>query len=122
MPEDVSLSSDGTYILVQSTGAPSLKEMEQTLSKIKGLIEENQVNRVLVDSRSRRQQPPLFEIYSGAEMLVKMLGGRIHIALLVNQVEEDHAFFETVAINRGADIAYFREKETALHWLLADEN
>ena len=121
MPEEVRLSPDGSFILVRSTGAPNLKEMEQTLLKIRELIEENPVNRVLVDARPRHQQPPLFDIYSGGEMLAKTLGGGTRIAVLVMELMDNHSFFETVAVNRGADITFFQDEETALRWLLSDE-
>ena len=120
MAEEVYLSLDKTYILVRSTGSPSLDEMKKTLSRIIELNNKHKVNKVLVDGRDRNEQPPMLDIYSGGELLSNMMGGGIRISILVAEITDNHHFFETVALNRGADVAYFQEEDSALKWLLLE--
>ncbi|HET7778893.1 MAG TPA: hypothetical protein VFL07_10085, partial [Rudaea sp.] len=63
MTEVVRLSDDGTMILVHSEGAPSLGEMKQTLARIAELRQEHRVDRILVDSRARTNQPSILDLY-----------------------------------------------------------
>ena len=117
MTEEVRISPDATHIVVTSTGAPSLAEMQQTLATIAQLRAEHGVDKVLVDSRARSGQPSVSEIYRGGELLADALGTSARIAVLVGRLERDHTFFENVAVNRGAVIAYFQSEELALRWL-----
>lgn len=122
MTETLSISPDETYIRVHSSGSPSLDEMQQTLAEILELSHEYGINAVLVDSRGRSGQPPLTDIYSGGETLAETLGSQIRVAVLVKKLLDDHTFFENVAVNRGADLAYFEDEDAALSWLLQDES
>ncbi len=117
MAEEVCVSSDGTYILVRSTGSPSLQEMKQTLSRIAEIYRDHKLDLVLVDSRARHEQPSVADIFKGGEMLAKTLGYITRIAVLVGEITADHALFENVAVNRGSVVAYFQDEAKALRWL-----
>ena len=108
MAEEVQISPCGMYILVRSSGHPSLDELKQTLSGIVKLNRDHKLNKVLVDSRSRSGQPSVFDIFKGAEFLAETLGSKI---------EYDHKFFENVAVNRFASVAFFQNEDLALQWL-----
>lgn len=91
--------------------------MEQTLARIAELREANRINHVLVDSRSRNSQPSVVDIFDGGKLLAQAFGPQVRVAILVDQLEPDHTLFENVAVNRGANIAYFELEETARSWL-----
>ena len=120
MTEEVTLSRDGTYILVLSEGRPSLAEMQQTLPKIQTLSRDHNVRRVLVDSRARDEQPSVLDIYRGGELVAAKLRYVIRIAVLVREKQPDHTFFKNVALNRGASVEFFQEETTALEWLFRE--
>jgi hypothetical protein len=118
MTEHIRVSPDGTCILITSLGSPSLAEMEQTLSRLAELRKAHGINHVLVDSRSRNDQPPVVDICNGGKLLAETLGSQVRVAVLVDQLGLDHTLFENVAVNRGADVAYFQLEESARSWLL----
>lgn len=117
MTEEVGLSTDGTCILVRSEGPPSLDEMKRTLARIAELREQHRIDRILVDSRARSGQPSVLDIYEGGELLAGALRGEARIAVLVGEIAVEHTFFENVAFNRGAVVAYFQDHDKALAWL-----
>jgi len=117
MAEDVRVSADGTRVLVVSSGAPSLEEMGRTLSKIAELRRDYKIGSVLVDSRARRGQPSVAEIFAGGKLLAETLGPGIRIAVLVSDVTADHTLFEDVAVNRGGTVAFFSDEQLAAQWL-----
>ena len=122
MAEEVRTSPDGSYIRVTSVGPPSLVEMTETLSQILDLQRLHGIGKVLVDSRARSGQPPVSDIFRGGELLAKALAPGTRVAVLVAQLEHDHTFFENVAVNRGAFVAYFQQEKLALHWLLGNDH
>ena len=117
MTETLSISPGDRYIRIHSTGRPSLDEMKRTLSELLDLSHQCGINTVLVDSRERSEHPPLVDIYSGGEAVANTLKGDYRVAVLVRKLSADHAFFENVAVNRGADLAYFEDEDAALRWL-----
>ena len=117
MAEEVRMSPDGNLILVVSDGKPSLGEMRQTLAAIADLRRTHGIERVLVDSRARSDQPPVSDLFQGGEMLARELGPNVRIAVLVASLQGDHVFFENVAVNRGARVAFFEDEHVALRWI-----
>ena len=118
MAEEVQVSSCGRYILVRSSGPPSLAEMKLTLSKIAEINRDHKLDKVLVDSRFRSGQLSVFDIYQGGELLAETMGIWIRIAVLVNKIENDHKFFEIVTSNRFASVNFFQVEDLAIRWLL----
>lgn len=118
MTETVSIPEGANYILVRSEGAPSFNEMKQTLSRLSELITQNNINRILVDGRLRKEHPGVSDIYSGGELLAKTFGYKIKVAVLVSEIESSHSFFANVAVNRGANVVYFVNEDKALTWLM----
>lgn len=118
MPEDIRLSPDATHFVVTSAGPPSLDELTQTLARLAELRRQHQIDKILVDSRARNGQPSVSSIYRGGELLAERFGLGTRVAVLVRRIEGDHRLFENVAVNRGATVAFFDDKESALGWLL----
>ena len=118
MAEDIQISPDATHLMVTSVGPPSMGEMERTLSRLSELRREHGIDKIMVDSRARRGQPPVYDIYRGGELIAKTLGRDTRIAVLVEHIEGDHNMFEDVAINRGATIRFFSDEHLARNWLL----
>ena len=79
MTEEVRVSPDGTHILVRSAGPPSLGEMKRTLARIVELRRDQEIDKVLIDSRARSGQPSMADIYNGGELLAKTLGYRTRV-------------------------------------------
>ena len=117
MMEKVQLSSDGKYIHVLSSGPASVAEMEKTLSQIAMLSSESGIRKVLVDSRARTGRLTMEDLYKGGVMLSEKLGPLFSIAVLVMESMPEQDFFEDVALNRGINIAYFQQMDSALDWL-----
>ena len=117
MAEDVNISPDEKYILVRSSGSPSLIELEESLSKIAELRQKHNINKILVDSRSRSSQPMVTEIFQGGKLLVEKLGTRARVAILVSEITSEHKLFENVTVNRGSTVAFFRNEDSACAWL-----
>ena len=117
MTEVVQLSGDGSCIQVVSSGQPSLAEMKRTLAAIADLRRASGVDKVLVDSRARSGQPSIADLFHGGELVARELGSDARVAILVAERDQDHAFFENVAVNRGAPVAFFDDENAALGWL-----
>ena len=95
-----------------------MDEMNETLSEILALIGKHKINKIFVDSHARTGQVSVTDIYQGAVMLANKLGPGNRVAVLVNQLTDDHTLFENVATNRGAIVSYFQNEDSALDWLL----
>ena len=121
MPEDIRISPDRSHFVVTSAGSPSLDELTQTLATLAELRRKHHVDRILVDSRARSGQPSILSIYRGGELLAEHLGSGARLAVLVQRIEDDHALFENVTVNRGATVAFFDDEDSALRWLLQSE-
>lgn len=119
MTEQVELAPDRSCIRVVSSGMPSLSEMRRTIEAIAALRRAHGLSRVLVDSRSRSGQPAVADLFQGGELLARELGPGTRIAILVAGREPGHEFFENVAINRGASLAFFVDEREAVNWLTA---
>jgi hypothetical protein len=117
MPETVSLSPDGSQILVLSTGVPILKEFEQSLTYVLRLHTSHGAREVIVDARELTEYPPTGSAFAGAEMLAAMTRNRLRIAVLVKTVNDDTKFFENAATNRGAVIRFTTSEPDAQQWL-----
>lgn len=117
MVEDVGISPDGKYILVRSSGSPSLDELEESLSRIAELRRKHNINNILVDSRSRSGQPLVTEIFEGGKLLVDKLGTKARVAILVSNITSEHKLFENVTVNRGSSVAFFMNEDSACSWL-----
>jgi hypothetical protein len=117
MTEEVRISADGTSILVFSAGLPCLDEMKRTLATIVELRRTHGIDNIFVDSRGRVGQPETIDLYQGGEMLSQQLGADARVAVLVRKLVPEHGFFENVAVNRGASVAFFEDEQAALEWL-----
>jgi len=117
MPEVVDLSTDRTCILVVSSGAPSLTELETTLSQIVLLRKEHGISRVLVDSRLRSEHISVRDLYAGGKMVAERLGDDVRLAIVVNRTTDDLKLFESIVVVYGGMAAFFHDMEHAKEWL-----
>jgi hypothetical protein len=120
MPEEVSISEDGKYILIRSHGEPSLEHLEQALHEVMEIHRQRRIDKALVDSRGRESLPRTVDGFEGGALLARVVGYHIRFAVVVSHSPGAHQLFENVAVNRGAYVRFFENMESAREWLLAD--
>jgi hypothetical protein len=117
MAEEIRISPDNTHIFVYAKGKPTLREFKKTISRLVEIQSSSGIDKLLVDARDRRHHPSASHIYEGAKVLAESLKGVFRVAVLVNAIDNNHRFFEDVALNRGAILSFFQREEAACAWL-----
>ncbi len=122
MPEELSISEDGNQIIIRSYGQISKKNLVEIIEKVANIHHERGITKVLVDARERKYPPDTVTAFDGAVYLAEHIRAKVRFAIVVKKDMDANKLFESVAIHRGARIAYFKETESALKWLWDDKN
>jgi hypothetical protein len=87
-------------------------------------IKEKECNRVLLDYRSGKINLSTLKIYDTPVKLkeeFEKYGVNLFAlkrVLLINAIDSDHKFFETVMLNQGQTLKIFLDKDSAIQWLI----
>lgn len=104
------------YLKIRLTGENPFSEIEEILTTIMRLAEDNKRNRVLIDAVDIPDVTDMEKYYLGT-LGATMYRGKIKVALLRKQ-EHINKFTENVAVNRGGELYISSDESDALDWLM----
>ncbi len=116
MPDRIQVDEDRGIIEVESYGVVSKEDIAESITKVRQLLNEKGINRILVDTTGQETMPDTIGIFD----LFSTFPREFRLALLVQKSQataEDIRFLETVGVNRGILVQIFHEGEKALQWL-----
>lgn len=111
-------TAEKDYLLLEAEGVYTLDGFKFMLDEVKALAEKYEREKLLIDllSVSGLYAEEIDRYHIGAYM-ARYLPPPLKLAIV--QAEEDTNYFgESVAINRGADLKVFFDREPAVLWLL----
>ena len=117
MPDEV-FERDGV-VFVQSTGEYTLEVFKDSLRRSLALAKEKGLDKILVDARGQTALPGAMDTFEGAQELAARTAGMRIAVIMTSDLLADHSFFETAAVNRGAQIRTFLDEGDARRWLVA---
>lgn len=103
------------YLKIRLSGGNFFSEIEEILTAIKKLSEENNRTNILVDAVNLPDVTDMEKYYIGS-MGAAMYRGKIKVALLRKQ-EHINKFTQNVAVNRGGRLFISSDEQEALRWL-----
>jgi hypothetical protein len=119
MNYDITISKDEAYVLVNVTQNFTKLIAEQFMKDATELGEKNGIRKMLIDMRGISSLSSVLDKYTYAYKDGKKVG-LTHvwqIALLVDQMDEDVRFMETVMKNAGFNCRLFDNQEQTVVWL-----
>lgn len=123
MPTNITIIQTQDFIRAAPDGALDLTASRDLLKDLVRKFDTAGQYHVLVDTRGaevRLSIPNIFEL--GVALAAEPVLARQKVALLAPPEEQENAeFFETVGINRGANLRVFTDFETAITWLVMNE-
>ena len=123
MLHKVTYDENAKIITIKYWGNITLPELQRGSKDAAQKIIEHKCNHILVDSREIDFQLSTLEIYDLPETFSSILSEfglelrKIKRALLVDKLEDDYRFVETVAVNRGYRVKLFEDVNEARKWL-----
>jgi hypothetical protein len=123
MPTTIKIIHAHDFIRVKPDGVLDLTASRELLKDLVAGLDTAGKYHVLVDTRGADVRLSTVEIFDlGVAVAEEPALGREKVAVLVPPEDEvDADFFETVSVNRGADLRAFTEFETAITWLIMKE-
>jgi hypothetical protein len=110
------------FVEVQVTGTMDDEAFPEAVEMYWSILKENDCQKSLSDYRNFNFTKNTFEIYARPQVVVEVTGTtRIKMAVLVNTINQDYRFLETVYLNFGITIKLFTEPDEAIQWLGASE-
>jgi len=106
------------YLTCTITGKWVTDDLKQYADTIGAELARRGHKRLLVDMATVVGPPPEIDRFYMGEYIASALRG-IKVAIVYKKVYENK-FFEDTAVNRGAYLMVFPDKETALTWLMND--
>jgi len=114
VPERVYYDTARELIVVESQGVVSLQEMNQSLSRIKDLAQNQQQTCLLVDTRDLKRFPEILEIARFTDSIPRSM----HIAILYASASERVIRQITLFASQYPEfIRAFTNEDEALKWL-----
>ena len=121
MSIEYSTKNKDKYFLVNCSGESSELEVVSNYAReVSELCKKQGYKRMLVDERKREYRlSEVLDLYKLANFFVTLDISSIRIAIVCQPRYIDHVrFFETTVNNRGMQIKYFVDPDSAKRWLL----
>lgn len=123
MTTNIEIIQTQDFIRAKPDGALDLKASRNLLKDLVIQFDAAGQYRVLIDTRGADVDLSSTDIFElGVALTAEPALVREKVAILVPPEEKvNAAFFETVSINRGANLRVFTDFETAITWLIMKE-
>jgi len=105
------------FVRITVSGPSTGARLRRLLERVVAESESTGMACVLVDGREVPPPIPTTDKYDIGVATARSLDAKTKLAVLGRPVNVDH-FFETVARNRGANVAVFTDERAALEWLV----
>ena len=112
----IDIQEDSDYLVCTVTGKWVTHELEGFIDTASSELKKRRYRRILVDMSLVSGPPPEMDRHDIGKYIASVLF-RIKIAVVYRKVLANN-FFEDTAVNRGAWIKVFPDKQTALQWLM----
>jgi hypothetical protein len=115
-------SDDGKYIISKHWGVFTSDVLMQRIQEAHKLGEELGITRHLMDVTEARNVDSVTKTYRFAYKEIGHYPGislKVKVAVLVSPEDHSHDFAETATRNAGQDITIFRDRESAVRYLLS---
>jgi hypothetical protein len=118
MKLSIDLQEDAGYLVCTVTGQWATDELKDYIETIHAELMTHGYRRILADMSLVSGPPPEMDRFYMGEYIASVFHG-IKTAIVYKKIYANK-FFEDTAVNRGALIKVFPDKETALQWLMSD--
>lgn len=109
------------FLRVKLSGSLAIEKFSEISNDIDRVIDENGINRILVDLRDFKER---FGIFNGLQHIEKFREESkfLKFAILDNpKNRQNNDFFENASLNRGYQLLFFYDLESAEKWLRVNE-
>jgi hypothetical protein len=120
MKLSVSTKEESGYLFSEAAGEWDLEGLKGFADGVVAEARNRGYDRVLVDASRISRAPQEYGRFRLGEHVASVLVG-IKAAVLTRGGEQGDKLFENTAVNRGAWISIFTDKQTALKWLNGSE-
>lgn len=123
MPTNIKIIRTQDFIRAKTDGVLDLAASRNLLKELAAESKATGIYCLLVDTRGAEARLSAVDRYElGVLTAAELPQVRAKVGLLVPPQEQvDARFFETVSRNRGADLRAFTDFETAITWLILEE-
>jgi hypothetical protein len=106
------------FLEVRATGKMDDKAFPEVVETYWSILKEHGCHRSLIDYRNFVFTKSTLEIYIRPETVVEVGGTNlVKMAVIVESINKEYYFLETVYLNRGFRIKMFTDSEEAIRWL-----
>jgi len=112
----IDIQEESGYLACTITGKWVTDELKHYIDTMSAELTKRGCKRLLADMSMVIGPPPEMDRFDIGKYIASVLRG-IRIAIVYRKVYVDK-FFENTAVNRGALVKVFPEKQTALEWLM----
>lgn len=106
------------YFQIDVQGPITLSELFGLFEVIRNESEDHKSRRIFLDLTKATGHTSTSERFRLGKEAARIWGNEIKVSILVDRSVKINQMFETVAVNRGANVRVFHEKVQALEWLL----
>jgi len=118
MPEDIQITYNSDYLLVEVKGKYGLKKAKEIIDMMAKSCKVNECPNVLIDVRKLGGEISFEDKIEISEYSEITLAEYLKVAFLTTEKQvKPVKFFETIAGNRGITVKIFKNSIEALGWL-----
>jgi hypothetical protein len=116
MDLSIDVPEDPGYLVCTITGRWITDELMTFMDAVSAEVKKRGFNRLLADMSLVSGPPPEMDRYNVGKYFASVFLG-VKIAIVYRKVYANN-FFEDTAVNRGAWVKVFPDKQTAMQWLM----
>ena len=119
MPIAYQIQDEGVFLRVKAVGTcDNLEQLKEYVLAIHQAATSAGLTRALVDERELRYRLSTIDSFESGSFVAEMAPLGAKIAVTCNlEGKADTRFWETVAVNRGAEVKIFDDIESAEEWI-----
>jgi len=117
MPYRINFGIRSGFLKVEISGTHPIERFNEIKSEIDRVIDENDINKILVDMRGFKGR---FGVFDGLKEVENFSQNSKFLQFAILDVEDNKSsndFFENASINRGFKLVFFYNMKDALEWL-----
>ena len=112
----IDTQEESNYLVCTVTGEWVTDELRSFIDTVSAEVKERGCSRILADMSLVSGPPPEMDRFDVGEYVASVLG-HVKTAIVYRKVYTNK-FFEDTAVNRGAWIKVFPDKQAAMQWLI----
>jgi hypothetical protein len=116
MPDTIRVNEELGIIEIESHGVVSKDDIAASFEKLREILREKDIHKILVDTTKQEMMPTTGEIYE----LFSSFPPEFKMALLIDETQataNDVSLVEAVTVNRAIATRLFSDRDEAIAWL-----